>query len=499
MKQVLNITLGGTVFACESDAYDVLSLYLKSIEDKFSGSEDCTDIISDIEHAIAEKCIRRKRSERVAVTHTDIKEIITELGSVTEIDEEETDHSVPTSKPKAARKQLFRDAENSVLGGVASGIAAYFDIDPVIVRVLFFASLFLNGLGLIIYILLWIIVPEAETSADRFAMRGEAMTLEKISKKITKNIRDLDTKKMKDTAGSTWGGVRPILVSFFEFFGSLATIIFHSLRYIIGIVLVIIGALATAAIVASTVVITTGSSLLHFDPFLTSLISHIFTSSVDGLLLLVSASLVLIIPVLVIIIIGASFIRGKNAFTIGNAITLFLVWMISIMLVSFIGASFSPKQLEFLEHANNQQTACTLESKICPDGSVVGRTGPSCEFSECPALSKAEKDGLISVETPLRGEKITSPLTVRGEARGYWFFEGSFPIIVVDWDGRIIGEGFATAEGEWMTESFVPFSGTITFSVPTDTPYLRGAIIFKKDNPSDLPEHDDALEVPVIF
>lgn len=106
---------------------------------------------------------------------------------------------------------------------------------------------------------------------------------------------------------------------------------------------------------------------------------------------------------------------------------------------------------------------------------------------------------LIAVSLPPANGMVASPMTVRGEARGQWYFEASFPITVVDWDGVIIGEGYAQAQGDWMTTDYVPFEGTITFTVPADTPYRRGAVIFRKDNPSGLPEHDDAFELPVLF
>lgn len=111
----------------------------------------------------------------------------------------------------------------------------------------------------------------------------------------------------------------------------------------------------------------------------------------------------------------------------------------------------------------------------------------------------AYKD-LIKLETPLPEETITSPLTVRGEARGSWFFEANFPVLLTDWDGVIIAEGYASVdEGyEWMTEEYVPFTATLTFSAPTDVSN-RGSLILKKANASDLPEHDDALEVSVRF
>lgn len=112
-------------------------------------------------------------------------------------------------------------------------------------------------------------------------------------------------------------------------------------------------------------------------------------------------------------------------------------------------------------------------------------------------VTPASLPDLIVVESPLPNQTITNPVVVRGTARGYWFFEASAPVSVVDWDGRIIGEGYITADGEWMTEDFVPFTGTISYDLPADTYSTRGAIIFQKDNPSGLPENDRALEIPV--
>lgn len=104
---------------------------------------------------------------------------------------------------------------------------------------------------------------------------------------------------------------------------------------------------------------------------------------------------------------------------------------------------------------------------------------------------------LIRLETPLPEAVVMSPLTITGQARGYWYFEASFPVVLTDWDGRIIAEGYAEAQDDWMTEEFVPFKATLTFEQPSYGE--RGMLILRKDNPSGLPEHDDALEVPVRF
>lgn len=111
---------------------------------------------------------------------------------------------------------------------------------------------------------------------------------------------------------------------------------------------------------------------------------------------------------------------------------------------------------------------------------------------------------LIRVTAPVAGSLITSPLTVMGEARGTWYFEASFPVAILDAEhheilnasGDAVAAVPAQAQGEWMTENFVSFLATLDFTPPaTDT----GFVVFKKDNPSGLPEHDASVEIPVRF
>jgi len=110
--------------------------------------------------------------------------------------------------------------------------------------------------------------------------------------------------------------------------------------------------------------------------------------------------------------------------------------------------------------------------------------------------NELEKTDLIRSSFPRPGEVIASPLRVTGEARGYWFFEASFSAELYDGDGKKIGTGIMQTEDEWMTEDFVPYSGTVTFPEPlTD----KGTLILNKDNPSGLPQHDDELRIPVRF
>lgn len=128
---------------------------------------------------------------------------------------------------------------------------------------------------------------------------------------------------------------------------------------------------------------------------------------------------------------------------------------------------------------------------------ITPPTPVSEEEEETPPA--AETNEMIVVTSPQPGEAIASPLIVRGRARGTWYFEGSFPVSLTDWDGKIITDGYAEAKGEWMTEEFVDFEGTIEFTKPNTEVSNKGTLILRRDNPSGLPENDAAIEIPIVF
>jgi len=106
------------------------------------------------------------------------------------------------------------------------------------------------------------------------------------------------------------------------------------------------------------------------------------------------------------------------------------------------------------------------------------------------------QESLVKVDNPKPNQEIQSPFIVKGEARGYWFFEAVFPVKLLDENGNFIKQTLAQAQGEWMTEDFVPFEAILTFSVPKNQ---NGTLILKKDNPSGLPENDAEIRVPVVL
>lgn len=104
---------------------------------------------------------------------------------------------------------------------------------------------------------------------------------------------------------------------------------------------------------------------------------------------------------------------------------------------------------------------------------------------------------LIMVGTPTKGDSITSPLTITGSARGFWYFEATFPVEIRDASGKVIAQHYAEAQSEWMTEDFVIFKATISY--PAQPKGSKGTVILRNSNASGDPERDKSVEIPVVF
>ena len=138
-------------------------------------------------------------------------------------------------------------------------------------------------------------------------------------------------------------------------------------------------------------------------------------------------------------------------------------------------------------------TACSSESNTSTSQS--SSSSSSSVYAVASSQSSEPENVNPIIVSPLVGSVIKSPVTVRGKARGTWFFEGSLPIEITDSHNNVIAKAPAQAKGEWMTTDYVNFSVTIPFS--TKQPF--GFIVIKKDNPSGLPENDAQFKIPVMF
>lgn len=200
MNKVININLGGYPFTIDEDAYEHLSRYLDTIHNHFSHSEGYEEITGDIETRLAE-LFQESLENRPIVTLKDVKAAIAIMGTPEEFGaepmEEETTTSGKSSFTFAYKtgKRLFRNPEDEVIGGVASGIAAYFGIqDPLWVRIAFVLITISGGFGIPMYIILWAILPKAETAGDKLAMQGKPINASNIGKIIEEEFENFSTK-----------------------------------------------------------------------------------------------------------------------------------------------------------------------------------------------------------------------------------------------------------------------------------------------------------------
>ena len=195
MNKIFNINLGGYPFTIDDDAYQVLNRYLNTINRHFSKSEGCEDILSDIEARIAELFNEHLKGQPI-VSIREVEKVIEIMGRPEEFGAEEgVDEGEQTrrsSREYKTGKRFFRDPDEKIIGGVCSGLSSYLGIeDPVWLRIAFAVSLFMAGTGVLIYIILWAAIPEAKTSGDKLAMKGERINVSNIAKKVEEEINNL--------------------------------------------------------------------------------------------------------------------------------------------------------------------------------------------------------------------------------------------------------------------------------------------------------------------
>ncbi len=183
MKKTITINLGGLVFHIDEDAYLLLEEYLKRLGDFYSGDMNSSEILEDIEARMADLFRERMTSGQEVITRTNAEEVIGILGYPEDLLEE--DPSAVYENVKRTRyRRIYRDPDNSILGGICGGLGAYFRIDPLVFRLLFVGITLLGGAGILLYLILWIVIPEAKTTAQKLEMRGEPVNVSNIGKKV---------------------------------------------------------------------------------------------------------------------------------------------------------------------------------------------------------------------------------------------------------------------------------------------------------------------------
>ena len=344
MKKTFNINLGGIVFHIDEDAYELLDKYLSNLRIHFSKEEGAEEIVHDMELRITELFSERLNERKQVVTLTDVEEIIAQMGKPEEFSEDTTQDTNEYIKEEKGPKRLFRDPDNKVIGGVCSGIAAYLGWDVTAVRIIFIAlalpfilngSLILNGV-VIAYIIAWIIIPEANTAAEKLSMKGMKVNVENIGKTVTDGFEKVNDFVKSEKPRSFLQRVGEAIVGVVGFLIKcilvIAAICFTPVLFVVLIVFVSLLAAATGVISAVPTMLyemmpKIDWSIVNLSPFTTSLMS-------------ISGILVIGIPIVGFIHFLMSTFGGWKAMPFAARMTLLVLWLIALGVGTFFMINF---------------------------------------------------------------------------------------------------------------------------------------------------------------
>ncbi|WP_027420480.1 PspC domain-containing protein [Crocinitomix catalasitica] len=338
MNKTLNINIAGLIFNIEEKAYESLKKYLNAIRDKFLNEAERDEILADIEARIAELFTEKISPSKQVINPSDIDEIISILGRPEDFIDEEEDESTSSKREENFTKEnksrrLYRDKDNSTVAGVCEGLGYYFGIDPILFKILFVFLAIAGGSGVLLYIILIIVVPEAKTTSEKLEMRGEPVNLENIKSHIT-NIKDniTNTAKKADLKNNIHRSVSNVAHS-----GSKVV---HIISQIIGFGLTV-GSLFALAILS---IIYLGNSNLipffdsDFIPNIYTLIDTISVGSTHTMIIYIALIICTILPLVGLLMAGIKLLftlRGKYQVISRSGL---IIWVLAVITLFFCGS-----------------------------------------------------------------------------------------------------------------------------------------------------------------
>ena len=351
MKKTFNINLGGIVFHIDEDAYELLDKYLSNLRIHFSKEEGAEEIVHDMELRISELFNERLNERKQVITLTDVEEIIGQMGKPEEMTDDTTQDDPIYNKEEKAPKRLFRDPDNKVIGGVCSGIAAYFGWDATILRILLIIlSLPIIGDGMFVvkgiflfYIIAWIIIPEAKTATEKLSMKGMKVNVENIGKTVTDGFEKVNDHLQSEKTKSFLQKLGEGIVSVFGFLIKAALVIAAvCFTPVLFILLVVCFSLLMATIGAI------GELPTFFYQTMPAIDwSVVNTSPYPTMLMDISGILVIGIPIIGFIHFLMSTFGGWKAMSFAARMILLILWLIALGVGTFFMINFGLTALNY--------------------------------------------------------------------------------------------------------------------------------------------------------
>ncbi|MFC2097511.1 PspC domain-containing protein [Bacteroidota bacterium] len=407
MKKTIKININGIVFNVDEDAFDKLSKYLKSLEGHFSHSDEGKEIISDIEARIAELFQECLSPGKEVINITDVTKVLEILGQPEEFDDDDETsgqkESFKESLFSIKGKRLYRDTDNRVLGGVCSGIAEYFNIDPVIVRIVIGLTFLFYLTGLLIYAILWIAIPAADTTAKKLEMKGEKVNVPNIEKKIREEYEHVKDNLKKIPSTEYYRRSRSFFERFFGGIGRIILVFFKIILAIIGVCFVIAGFSVLVGLFGGFFFSseTFNGHLWGFDSFTLNSFLYKFADPSNVSLAMTGIALFIGIPVVAIIYAGIKMLfrfRANNRIIGASAFTF---WLVGLGLLIFVGIDEGKHFSAYSQASENVQieqvNSNTLYLELSENIRIKGKTYDNYDseffgFDDFRIISKDEGD-----------------------------------------------------------------------------------------------------------
>ncbi|WP_346855878.1 PspC domain-containing protein [uncultured Draconibacterium sp.] len=342
MKKTFTINISGTVFHIEEDAYEVLQKYLVNLKNHFGVDEEGKEIISDIEARIAEIFSSKSNEEKKVITVAWVNEVIEIMGTPEDFAEEEGEVEESIASEAKRKRRLYRDPDHRVFGGVCGGLGAYFNMDPVILRIIF-AVLFLvtSGAALLAYLILWIAVPKAINTTQRLEMRGQEATVKNIEKSIKEEVKEVKESYKKFKESDTYSKGKKSVEAGGDVVYNVFKVLLKVFVVIVGVILLLSGFFSLLALISSMVI---GHSFLSGWPmvwspdiYMPEFLGHLVDPGTVTLGL-VLAGIVAGIPMLAMLYIGTKLVfryKSNNTAIALGMIGIWFIALISLLVVSF--------------------------------------------------------------------------------------------------------------------------------------------------------------------
>jgi phage shock protein PspC (stress-responsive transcriptional regulator) len=332
MKKTISMTLGGRVFQIEEDAYAMLESYLSGLKRHFSKDGPVDELLVDIEASLGEKFADRIGPQKEAITKADTEAVIAMLGTLEELSDDVpgAGEGSPTGPEPTTKKRLYRNPDDQIVAGVCSGLAAYFGVTPTVMRILFCVLAFVNGIGMLAYIILWAAVPMAETQAQKLEMRGKPMNVEEIERLVKEKAARMGEESKKARL--------PQLVA--RVVQSIIGVVVPFVSIFLGIILLLGAFSGLAAVsIAGALLLFSGDSATMFLPELP--LEEIASQPlyVAGV---ISVCVLAFVPLVLLLMLATTLIRRRSQFRGVTVALLAGIWILALGGASAAAYRFVP-------------------------------------------------------------------------------------------------------------------------------------------------------------